>query len=239
MPLKVGVLIIGSLFWDSEQNRPAWRGARLDMATVQTVIAPIRYGRRSGRNRGHTYTMVFSRLAEPGHAKVVQCTRKVSTPDDLIVEAQALWKAENPRAEAGRLAAEWGCVAVLCNPERTISEEIIKGWAKCVADEPDYGNVSQTIEEGQLVDKAGLLNVDWPQVVDGEKSVELDLLLATANDPEITATSRSYPTVETIANAWNAGASQHAEYFWRNAENGIRTFQDDAIRALLRPRGQA
>ena len=76
MPLNVGVLIIGSLFWDSEQNRPAWRDARLDMATAQTVTAPIRYGRRSGRNRGYTYTMVFSRLAELGHAKVVQCVRE-------------------------------------------------------------------------------------------------------------------------------------------------------------------
>lgn len=239
MPLNVGVLIIGSLFWDPEQNRPAWRGARLDMATAQTVTAPIRYGRRSGRNRGDTYTMVFSRLAEPGHAKVVQCTRQVSTPDDLIAEAQALWKAEKPSADAGRIAAEWGCVAVLCNPERTIQEEIVKGWAKRVAEEPDYGNVSQTIEEGQLIDKGGLLNINWPELVDGGEPVELDLLLATANDPQITATSRGYPTVEAIADAWNAAARRHAEYFWRNAENGIHTFQDDAIRALLRPRGQA
>jgi hypothetical protein len=130
-------------------------------------------------------------------------------------------------------------VAVLCNPERTIQEEIVKAWAKRVANEPDYGNVSQTIEEGQLIDKGGLLKIDWPHFVEGGKPVELDLLLATANDPEITATSRSYPTVDTIANAWNAAASRHAEYFWRNAENGIRTFQDDAIRALMRPRGQA
>ncbi len=102
------------------------------MATAQSVTAPIRYGRRSGRNRGYTYTMVFSRLAELGHAKVVQCIRNVSTPDDLISEAQALWKAEMPAADAGRVAADWGCVAVLCNPGLIIREDIVEGWAERV-----------------------------------------------------------------------------------------------------------
>jgi hypothetical protein len=41
-----------------------------------------------------------------------------------------------------------------------------------------------------------------------------------------------------IADAWNAAASRYADYFWVNDENGIRTFQDDEIRARLRPRGQ-
>jgi len=68
--------------------------------------------------------------------------------------------------------------------------------------------------------------------------VQLDLLLVTANDPEISATRPNYPDFATIAEAWNAAASQYAEYFWRNAENGICTFQDAEIRALLRPRAQ-
>ncbi len=37
MPLSAGVLIIGSLLWDSEKGRPAWRNARLDMAKAQPV----------------------------------------------------------------------------------------------------------------------------------------------------------------------------------------------------------
>jgi len=47
VPLTAGVLIIGSLFWDSERGRPAWRDARLNMASAQTVTAPLRYGRRA------------------------------------------------------------------------------------------------------------------------------------------------------------------------------------------------
>ncbi len=179
--------------------------------------------------------MVFSRLCEVGHAKVVRCTRGVSTATDLTAEAQALWKAEQPGADAGHIAADWGCVALLCNPERTISEEILKGWEKRVADEPDYGNVPQTEEEGCLVSKSGLLHVAWPRLVGGGGAVQFDILLVTANHPTLTGTPLAYPSVETIADAWNC-AGDHVEYFWKNRDCGIRTFQDDGIRARLRPR---
>ena len=237
MPLSAGVLIIGSLLWD--EQRSAWRDARLDMISAKTMTAPIRYGRLS-TSRGNTYTMVFSRLCEPGDAKVLRCTRSVSTAADLIAEAEALWKAEQPGAAPGRIAVDWGCVALLCNPERKIPEDMLKALAERVGREADYGHVSQTQEEGILVSKNGLLQIAWPHLVEGGSPVQLDLLLATANDPEITTASPSYPEPETIANAWNSAASRHAEYFWRNAENGIRTFQDDEIRAVLHPRqGQA
>jgi hypothetical protein len=96
----------------------------------------------------------------------------------------------------------------------------------------------QTQEEGRLLDKDGLLQIDWPSLVDGGAPVDVDLLLVTANNPRLSATAPNYPAVETIAHAWNAAVSRHAEYFWRNTENGIRTFQDDEILALLHPRGQ-
>lgn len=113
--LSVGILIIGSLLWD--ERRQAWRNARLDMASIDTVTAPIRYGRLSS-SRGNTYTMVFSRLCKPGQAKLVHCSHTVSSPEDLIAEAEYLWKAEQPGADAGRIAVNWGCVGLLSNPER-------------------------------------------------------------------------------------------------------------------------
>lgn len=238
MALNGGIVIIGSLLWDSERGRPAWRDARLNMTSVQTVTAPIRYGRLSGKGRGCTYTMVFSRLAKTGHAKVVRCLRAVSTAADLIAEAEALWKAEQPSAAAGRIADYWGCVVLLCNPDRKLPEELLKAWAERVAGEPNYGNVTQTEDEGRLIDENGLLLIDWPRCVDTGELVQLDFLLGTANDPEISATRPDYPDVATIAGAWNAAASKHTEYFWRNGENGICTFQDAEIGVLLRPRGQ-
>src|SRR5580692_12520499 len=56
LTLSIGVLIIGSLYWDP--RRQGWRDSRLDVDNVFNVHAPIRYGRRS-TGRGHTYTMVL------------------------------------------------------------------------------------------------------------------------------------------------------------------------------------
>jgi hypothetical protein len=236
--LNAGVLIIGSLLWDSERGRPAWREARLDMASAQSVTAPIRYGRLSGKGRGYTYTMVFSRSAGIGRGKVVRCVRPIATPADLLAEAEALWKAEQPSAAAGRIADYWGCVALLCNPDRKVPENLLKAWSDRVGREPDYGKVTQTKEEGQLIDESGRLLIDWPTCVDTGVPVQFDFLLVTANDPEINTARPDYPEVATIAGAWNRAAGEYAEYFWNNAENGIRTFQDDEIRPLLHARGQ-
>jgi hypothetical protein len=56
------------------------------------------------------------------------------------------------------------------------------------------------------------------------------LLLATSNDPEPT-----FPTVQEIADAWNhePDNERRAEYFRRNRENGIYTYQDEAIEERL------
>jgi len=129
-------------------------------------------------------------------------------------------------------------VALLCNPDRKIPKDLLKSWAERVEREPNYGRVSQTQEEGRLISKDGLLQINWPRLVGGGAPLQVDLLLVTANDPKINADSPNYPTVETIAGAWNAASSKYTEYFWKNAENGIRTFQDDEIRALLHHRGQ-
>ena len=233
--LDIGVLIIGSLLWD--EKRRAWRDARLEMGSAQAVTVPIRYGRLSA-SRGSTYTMVFSRRCEPGQGIVVRCTRGVSTSEDLVAEAAALWKAEQPSAGADRIGSNWGCIALLCNPDRRIPEEIVKAWGERVGREPGYGQVSQAHEEGRLVAAGGILQIPWPRVVSGSEPVQLDLLLATANDPTIAGDPGIYPTVEMVANAWNRAGGRYAEYFWRNTENGIRTFHDDEIRGRLDPRKQ-
>jgi len=233
MPLNAGVLIIGSLLWDDDPVREAWRREHLAMDSTETVTAPIRYGRRSGKRRGFTYTMVFSRGVQAGHARVVRCSHAITSADDLWAEALRLWEAEDLSVNTGRIAANWGCVALLCNPERQISPEFVEAWARRVKDEQGYGNVRQTADEGQLISEDGLLQIDWPRCVKGGGAIDLDLLLVTANDPTLTGTPLSYPSVATIVGAWNSGAQEHAEYFWKNTDNGITTFQDDEIRAGL------
>ena len=236
MRLDAGILIIGSLLW--EKDRQQWRDERLERNQSELVSAPIRYGRLSGKRRGHTYTMVFSRSAPAGHARVARCSHVISSADDLITEALHLWEAEELSRNTGRIAASWGCVALLCNPKRRIPEDLLRAWAQRFQSGHGYGNVSQLADEGPLLSKDGMLQIDWPRCVAGGVPVDLDLLLVTANDPTLTGTPMAYPTVGTIADAWNRADPEHAEYFWKNADHGITTFQDDEIRAGLRARQQ-
>src|SRR5271165_4553485 len=132
VPLNAGILIIGSLLWD--ERRQAWRDSRLDMTSAQTVTAPIRYGRRS-ETRGNTYTMVFSRVCKAGQGTVVRCVHPVSSVDDLISEAEHLWAAEHNATVSRQISAGWGCVTLLCNPDRNIPKTFLTGWASRVAQE--------------------------------------------------------------------------------------------------------
>jgi hypothetical protein len=170
--LTSGVLIIGSLLWD--KDRQGWRDARLNVNRSEMVSVPIRYGRRSGKRRGHTYTMVFSPSAPAGHARVVWCSHTIASAEDLITEAVKLWEAESLEEHTGRIAADWGCVALLCNPERQIPANILDEWAMRVDREPGYGKVSQTPEEGRLINREGLLQMDWPpRVAEGAAVLQL------------------------------------------------------------------
>ena len=230
VPLRVGVLIIGSLYWRG-RGRDRWRCWRLDMNRKWLVKAPIQYGRRS--NNG-TFTMVFSELPDDhlGQAIVVACQREVSSPADLIAEAEWLWSAEDNRVPSvsalpptQSISAEWGgCVALLRNPESNVPQELLDSWAERVLREQHYNaNVRRR------VDSRGTLLIDWPHLTEGGLA-PLDLLLATSNDPAPT-----YPTVQEIADAWNREPDneRRAEYFRRNRENGIYTFQDPAIEERL------
>jgi hypothetical protein len=233
MPLTVGVLIIGSLYW-RKGGRKRWRRWRL-MNQEWLVNAPIQYCRLSGNK---TYTMVFSDLPKDqfGLAKVVQCKRTVKSTSDLITEAEWLWSAEEstekkdkvPRfcvcPPEGRISpkkGDWGCVALLNNPRSKVPAGLLDKWAKHVAKEAHYN-----ANERRLVDDQGMLQIPWPNLSLDGSPVPMDLLLATSNDREATC-----PTVQEIADAWN----QHPEvdYFRRNRNHEIETFQDQEICKLL------
>jgi hypothetical protein len=218
MQLNVGVLIIGSLYWDMEGGRDRWREECLQRDREWLVKAPIRYGRLSEKRC--TYTMVFSRFSEDqlGQAKVVQCRNTVSSLPDLITEAEWLWAAENKHPPNQCISSNWGCVVLLIHPEKEIPQDLLDGWAKHVA-------ASYREDDGRLVDRRGILQIVWPKLTDGSGIVPLHLLLATSNSPTL-----PYPSVEAIATGWRSG---NDEYFRQNRNNGIQTFQDEAIAELL------
>lgn len=172
--------------------------------------------------------MVFDQLSEAqiGTAKVVQCQRSVTTSADLIAEAEWLWAAERKQVPCLSnsperiISAGWGCVALLCNRQTPIPAEIVEGWAQRMESEHAANNK-------HLVDARGLLQIPWPNLLEGTP-IALDLLLATSTNPK---PRNEYPDATRVANA--CLEANDATYFRHNRDNGIHTFQDEEIEQHL------
>jgi hypothetical protein len=185
--------------------------------------------------------MVYAPGCREGRGKVMLCARPVSSSAEIIQEAKELWVAEQPSGtppSADREhSADWGCVALLVNPSRDVSRRIVEEWAARVSRERDrqgrrtYDAEPYTVKGQSAIDDRGLLQIPWPTVENGESLQNFDLLLATATRPTPDSATRDYPAAEAIAEAWNRNGE--AEYFRMNSKFGIRTFQDEAIDALL------
>lgn len=224
--IEVGVLMIGSLYWDNAQ-RTAWRNARLDMSQEFRVAVPIRYGRRSS-SRSNTFTMVFSPSCKLGRAIVVKCSNRVSCANDLSRQAQLLWDAESKAIEPQhRIGGSWGWVGVIANPRHTIDPSFFDGWASRVSQEIGYGAVQHTDEDGPIINKRGLLEIEWPKLAETSKQLPLDLLLATATSPTLTQDLKQFYLPEVVAKAWKECGDD--SYFQNNRKSGIETFEDGTI----------
>ena len=100
-----------------------------------------------------------------------------------------------------------------------------------VSRESGYGQLKRADGEPAAVDSGGILNIPWPQVLNGSE-LEFDALLGTATDPHIS--KGQYPTAQGISEMWIKTADDdHVDYFWNNRSNGITTFQDKEIEKLL------
>lgn len=232
--MKMGVLMIGSLYWDCAPERERWRRERLIKANPKHVRAPIRYGRRSSC-RGDTYTMVFSAGLEDdnfGQAVVLPCRQPATTVDDLLEEARCLWAAERKDERTKCISASWGCVALLPNPNRGFPKGVLAEWKAHVTGKCRYPKLEHAKTEPAAVSEDGILNICWPKLPDG-KELEFDALLGTATNPKINGDD--YPSAQMIARAWTVAEDKmHVEYFFKNVSSGIRTWQDQEILSYLR-----
>ncbi len=224
----VGILIIGSLFWDTREHRESWRRARLEIGHEIPVRVPIRYGRRSDKSRGKTYTMVFSNELSTeryGWALVVPCRNPVMSADELVIEGKALWAAEQKTlSKPGPLSASWGEVGLLTNPCRPKLNAIKEGWKQYIA-QNERDNYCSNASKQARVNPDGLLTIPWP-LTESDDRVDMDFLLATATVP--TLQDGKYATPETIAEAWE-NALKYQRYFDENRRAGITTADDYAI----------
>ena len=236
--MRIGILIIGSLYWDSSDLRSKWRRDRLCLDAKQCVKAPIRYGRCSS-TRGNSYTMVFSKELiyknQFGQAIAVPCQRLVNNSEDLIKEAKYLWAAESNEKYFTDIPTckGWGRIVLLENTDRPIPDEIRRGWYEYVSNNTNYDKkIKHAGSEDSAIDNSGgFLDIDWPVSVDGSV-LKMDVLLATVTNPTID--NRDYHSIQKVADAWySCKGKNYVDYFCKNRVHGIKTFQDIEIQDRL------
>lgn len=179
--------------------------------------------------------MVFSRLVGRsdyglGTGLLIPCRAPVRSSEELIEEAEALWRAESSDGNTQQpLCATWGAIGALFS--NGTCAELREEWTIHVRGQ-EYPTLPHLRSEGSVLDRGGGLAIDWPQTSTGTCVSGLDVILATATRP--TLQSGRYPGVARAAGSWALTGPTEAQYFFNNVEAGIRTFQDQRIWSTLR-----
>jgi len=222
-------MIIGSLLWDNE-NRKQWRENDLSCKDGFRVYLPIRYGRLStSEKRKNTYTMVFSNICYSkgyglGAGWILPIIAEIKSFDDLKREAQKMGKAEGFN---NGLFSRWGSVALLLNPNKKIDSAIKDEWRKLLSSNKYKTSLmnAHLKSEKSAIDSNGFLAIRWPKEITLEGKLEdMDFLIATVTEPKLNG---KYPTVYQIADAMKRAG--YYDYFLKNRQYGITTFQDERI----------
>ena len=212
--MRVAVMIIGSLLWDTDPIRITWRESRLLLDRRQHVQAFIAYRKRSPKSWQNAFTMTFSDIAS-GQAVLVPCRSEAVDVAGLLQEGRELWAAERRGAKKGLIASTWGCVGAAFRTE-VASGPMAKSWG-------EYFNQEVTTPVPP-VDGQGKLRIPWPTRTDDGALVDCDVILATATDQTLPT-----PSPEIVADAWLQQPANAERYFFENVGHGIRTAEDLAI----------
>ena len=228
--LNGGVIIIGSLLWDNDIQRLKWRSNSLDLEIMISVKVPIRYGRVSGE-RNDTFTMVFShecvnpKLA--GDAVFVPFRKNSLDFETLINEKTEIIKSERKKInlDNDRNNWGWGSLGILLNPKILEKESgkyeqaifLLSKWKEKYSSGFKFSEY-KVGEELPIIDKSGVFQFNWPNGLE-----EYDFIIATATKAEIEKYPDSNDIIDRIIK------NESSEYFLKNKQNGINTFQDELI----------
>jgi hypothetical protein len=239
MQMKMGVIVIGSLFWDPSEVRRNWR-THLATDERHQIALPIRYGRKSridGERKG-TFTMIFSSsLQKHQYGKCLLIPFKENFTSQAEFQRQALHLAEAEGISSEVISKPWGTVSLVINPSSGKHELIQKFWSELVTNIPERSrpNISGFGEDNE--DKSIRDNLQLNLQLDEifKKYPHFDALFAASNAVKLDEHGRNrYATLNAIAaEIYQSG---YYEYFLKNRLNGITTFQDKKIARILKRR---
>lgn len=248
--IKGGVILIGSLLWETKELNPfgdaekklselrqIWRNKYLDIDNQSLKPMPIRYGRCSNK-RACTYTMVFSRSClkiNSGMSSIIPF--KDSFDDDgsnfksMALELALVEGISD--SSNNKLRKSWGCIALYINPKSIFLEKIKSMWEVLKESDTDYRDKNtRNFQINNRLENSTLLNDDYTLSSDINIDTELDFLFLTYIKPiNRNNNIKEYPTSTDIAT--EIGRSGYDTYLKQNIVNGISTFQDKEILAIL------
>lgn len=241
-PVKVGVLLMGSLYWEPTDIRTTWRSSHLRMDRGRRIPLPIRYGRTSIR-RYRTYTMVYSPDLQPkqwGKGYFVPLrTDPLSTTGELHEEMREMIRVERNIShrdfeklhDSVQITYDWswGVLGYMLpgggtDPETT--GQIAHHWEENLSQE--YSPAKYTAEwDVPAIDVMGQLTIPPPSGLDS-----YDLVITVVTRPRVETGDRCYPTPDQIARRMYE--TNCYTYFLQCLRYGITTFQDSEILTLLK-----
>jgi hypothetical protein len=235
MDFKLGVIIVGSLLWDEKPIRQKWRLACIkDINSRISVPIKIRYGRQS-ESREHTYTIILSNQADTqlGQGLIFESADLIKSFKNLekqvfaLARAEGIWKEDDKEP---KISKNWGTVGLLLNPsidkKNKVNADFIRTrWTELHKQHSSGFKFSdyQIENEESVIDEDGFLNISWTKEMD-----DFDLLIAT---PTVPKPKRSLTAREVAGAIRN---KKYSDYFDKNRNNQITTFQDEEITSLLR-----
>lgn len=229
MNFKGGVLIAGSLFWDKSEKRAEWRKICLSpLEESKTVKLPIVYGRLS-ITRSNTYTIIYTKHYGkfPSYGKLVKLKNQQLSSHEIYDQAVELAIAECIcNKEKPEIYCNWGTIGLLLNPNiltqnSSLYKELCDHWTSFFSKrkEPVQHDFNIFPTDEPVIFNNGFLNLEWEKEYE-----ELDFLLAALTVPQ----PKNHELLP-LEIAHKMVDNNNFEYFKKNRESGIVTFQDEEI----------